>query len=92
MLDKKGQFYLVLAVYVQLSGVPFSLPLHIYHVGYYVLLLFLIFLQSVSRVFKDLGPVVQSFVSLTNSLKVSSLTILADSIYNILIFFAEKCE
>ena len=37
-----------------------------------------------------LGPVVQSFVSLTSSLRVISLTILADSIYNILIFFAEK--
>ena len=38
------------------------------------------------------GPVVQSVVSLTSSLRVISLTILADSIYNILIFFAEKCE
>ena len=37
-----------------------------------------------------LGPVVQSFVSLTSSLRVISLTVLADSIYNILIFFAEK--
>ena len=36
------------------------------------------------------GPVVQSVVSLTNSLRVISLTILADSIHNILIFFAEK--
>ena len=36
------------------------------------------------------GPVVQSIVSLTSSLRVISLTILADSIYNILIFFAEK--
>ena len=39
---------------------------------------------------KDQGPVVQSIVSLTSSLKVISLTVLADSIYNILIFFAEK--
>ena len=39
---------------------------------------------------KDLGPVVQSVVSLTSSLRVISLTVLADSIYNILIFFAEK--
>ena len=38
----------------------------------------------------NLGPVVQSVVSLTNSLRVISFTILADSIYNILIFFAEK--
>ena len=36
------------------------------------------------------GPVVQSVVSLTSSLRVISLTGLADSIYNILIFFAEK--
>ena len=35
-----------------------------------------------------LGPVVQSIVSLTR--RVISLTVLADSIYNILIFFAEK--
>ena len=38
----------------------------------------------------DLGPVVQSIVSLTSSLRVILLTVLADSIYNILIFFAEK--
>ena len=38
----------------------------------------------------DLGPVVQSVVSLTSSLRVISLTVLADSIYNILIFFAAK--
>ena len=37
-----------------------------------------------------LGPVVQSVVSLTSSLRIISLTVLADSIYNILIFFAEK--
>ena len=37
-----------------------------------------------------LGPFVQSVVSLTSSLRVISLTVLADSIYNILIFFAEK--
>ena len=36
------------------------------------------------------GPVVQSFVSLTSSLRVISLTVLVDSIHNILIFFAEK--
>ena len=39
---------------------------------------------------KHMGPVVQSVVSLTSSLRVISLTVLADSIYNILIFFAEK--
>ena len=39
------------------------------------------------------GPVVQSVVSLTSSLRVISLTILADSIYSILIFFLlKKCE
>ena len=38
----------------------------------------------------DLGPVVQSVVSLTSSLRVISLTVLADSIYSIPIFFAEK--
>ena len=38
----------------------------------------------------DQGPVVQSVVSLTSSLRVISLTVLADSIYNIHIFFAEK--
>ena len=36
------------------------------------------------------GPVVQSVVSLTSLLRVISLTVLADSVYNILIFFAEK--
>ena len=41
---------------------------------------------------KILDPVVQSVVSLTSSLRVISLTVLADSIYNILIFFAEKCD
>ena len=40
--------------------------------------------------FLDQGPVVQSVVSLTTSLRVISLTVLADSIYNIMIFFAEK--
>ena len=39
---------------------------------------------------QHLGPVVQSVVSLTTSLRVISLTVLADSIHNILIFFAEK--
>ena len=37
-----------------------------------------------------LGPVVQSIVSLTSSLRVILLTVLVDSIYNFLIFFAEK--
>ena len=38
----------------------------------------------------DQGPVVQSVVSLTSSLRVISLTVLADLIHSILIFFAEK--
>ena len=38
----------------------------------------------------DQGPVVQSVVSLMSSLRVISLTVLVDSKYNILIFFAEK--
>ena len=46
--------------------------------------------QSLSSQFIHLGPVVQSVVSLTSSLRVISLTVLADSIYNILIFLAEK--
>ena len=41
---------------------------------------------------KEQGPVVQSVVSLTSSLRLISLTVLADSIYNILIAFAEKFE
>ena len=43
-----------------------------------------------AHAFAILGPVVQSVVSLTSSLRIISLTVLADSIYNILIFFAEK--
>ena len=39
---------------------------------------------------KNQGPVVQSVVSLTSSLSVISLTVLVDSLYYILIFFAEK--
>ena len=40
--------------------------------------------------FKDQGPVFQSVVSLTSSLRVISLTVLADSLHSILILFAEK--
>ena len=36
------------------------------------------------------GPVVQSVVSLMSLLRIISLTVLVDSMYNILIFFAEK--
>ena len=45
---------------------------------------------SVPIINEDKGPVVQSVVSLTSSLRVISLTVLADSIHNILVFFAEK--
>ena len=45
---------------------------------------------SIYAIFNDQGPVVQSIVSLTSSLRVISLTLLVDSIHNILIFFAEK--
>ena len=49
-------------------------------------------LKALSKIVANdiLGPVVQSVVSLTSSLRVISLIILVDSIYNILIFFAEK--
>ena len=40
--------------------------------------------------FLYLSPVVESAVSVMSSLRVISLTVLADSIHNILIFFAEK--
>ena len=46
--------------------------------------------QSDARPTSDQGPVVQSVVSLTSSLRVISLTVLADSIHSVLIFFAEK--
>ena len=36
------------------------------------------------------GPVVQSVVSLKSSLRIILLIVLADSIHNILVFFAEK--
>ena len=51
-------------------------------------------IQSFLRLFVNpsvhQGPVVRSIVSLTSSLRVMSLTVLADLIHNILIFFAEK--
>ena len=43
-----------------------------------------------SSIFKGQGPAVQSVISLTSLLRVISLTVFVDSIYNILIFFAEK--
>ena len=51
---------------------------------------FLVARQNLKGYNTYLGPVVQSVVSLMSSLRVISLTVLADSIYNILIFFAEK--
>ena len=47
-------------------------------------------LNNIERNVKHQGPVVQCIVSLTSLLRVISLTVLADSIYNILIFLAEK--
>ena len=49
-----------------------------------------IFMVNKVSVLKNQGPVVKSVFSLTSSLRVISLTVLADSIYNILISFAEK--
>ena len=46
--------------------------------------------QLLKLMLSSLGPVVQSVISLTSSLRVISLTVLADSIYNFLKFFAEK--
>ena len=46
--------------------------------------------DSVSGILQ--GPVAQSVVSLTSSLRAISLTVLADSIYNIMIFLLKKCE
>ena len=46
--------------------------------------------NTVFGLIDPLGPVVQSVISLTSSLRVISLTVLAESIYNILIFYAEK--
>ena len=54
--------------------------------------LFLHLSYTAVKSFYLLGPVVQSVVSLTSSLRVILLTVLTDSIYNILIFFAEKIE
>ena len=61
-----------------------SLYIHVY--DYTVILYYWQNNSEASR----LGPVVQNVVSLTSSLKVILLTVLADSIYNILIFFEEK--
>ena len=46
--------------------------------------------NDVEKDIQHQGPVVQSIVSLTSLLRDISLTVLTDSIYNILIFFAEK--
>ena len=45
---------------------------------------------AVSTLLKNQGSFVQSIVSLTSTLRVISLSVLVDSIYNIVIFFAEK--
>ena len=64
-----------------------SFACHLYNARYSSALFYQ---QVVLLLLNILGPVVQSVVSLTSSLRVISLTVLADSIYNILIFFAEK--
>ena len=56
------------------------------------ILVITIFILNI-RTFREavhLGPVVQSVVSLRSSLRVISLTVLANSIYNILIFLLKK--
>ena len=70
-----------------LTSLPlgFSCGLFIFGIGSWPLLQI-----GMSFKIQNQGPVVQSVVSLTSSLRVISLTILADSIYNILILFAEK--
>ena len=50
------------------------------------------FVKCTQSKFALLGPVVQSFVSLKSLLRVTLLTVLADSMHNILIFFAEKTQ
>ena len=52
--------------------------------------LFSYFFMKAYAVGTHQGPVVQSVISLTSSLRVISLTVLVDLIHNILIFFAEK--
>ena len=76
------------------------LYLHMFPVFFFFFFFFFLFLKNYitkardrTSVLKDWphqGPVVQSVVSLTSSLRVISLTVLAGSIHNILIFFAEK--
>ena len=62
---------------------PFLTPLPLHY-------FFLLTIPKAVPPYEDQAPVVQSVVSLTSSLRVISLTVLADSIHNILIFFAEK--
>ena len=78
-------------IYTDLSNIETKPErLHYRYLLTYYLTLLLYFSLIFSAILFMLGPVVQSVVSLTSSLRVISLTVLADSIYNILIFFAEK--
>ena len=61
-----------------------------FHLGFFFFFLLLCVPPHTQFECSTLGPVVQSVGSLTSSLRVISLTVLADSIHNILIFFAEK--
>ena len=63
-----------------------------YDVVHHILLVHNHIVEAIQKniIIYNQGPVVQSVVSLTSSLRNISLTVLADSIYNILIFFAEK--
>ena len=49
-------------------------------------------LKSISMKSKGLGPVVQSVISLTSSLVVKMLTVLASMISNSKVFLLKKCE
>ena len=62
----------------------------IFRSSYLTMITYVVGITQYTSLTVELGPVVQSVVSLTSSLRVISLTVLAYSICNILIFFAEK--
>ena len=73
--------------HIELMELCHSLSISLSKIGRHNTARWLVFLNPLEIL---LGPVVQSAVSLTSSLRVILLTVLADSIYSILIFFAEK--